>query len=95
VLGGTAAVPAHGPSDALRIAAEWPRPIHLLLTDVVMPEMSGRAVADAVWRLRPAVKILFISGYTGDAVGHFGELEGPGRSFLEKPFAGREALDRP
>jgi CheY-like chemotaxis protein len=65
--------------DALRIAAEWPQPFHLLLTDVVMPEMSGRAVADAVRRLRPAVKILFTSGYTDDAVGHFGELEGPGR----------------
>jgi two-component system cell cycle sensor histidine kinase/response regulator CckA len=80
---------AQSPSDALRIAAESPEPIHLLLTDVIMPEMSGRAVADAVRRVRPAVRILYMSGYPDDVAGHVSELEGPGRRFLEKPFTGR------
>jgi GAF domain-containing protein len=82
-------IEARTPTDAVRIATDSPDPIHLLVTDVVMPEMGGRAVADAVSRLRPTVKTLFISGYTADAVGHFSDLEGPGRSFLEKPFTSR------
>jgi CheY-like chemotaxis protein len=82
------------PADALRIAEEWPQPIHLLVTDVVMPQMNGREVADAVRRARPAVKTLFISGYTADAAA----LD---QAFLAKPFTGRtlaqkvrEILDR-
>jgi len=89
------------PADALRIVEEWPEPIHLLVTDLVMPQMSGRAVADTVCRARPAIKVVFISGYSADAAELATDLEGPGRGFLAKPFTGRalalkvrEVLDR-
>jgi PAS domain S-box-containing protein len=74
------------PADALRIAREHPNPIHLLLTDVVMPQMSGREVANQVIVLRPSTKVLFISGYTDDAIVHHGVLD-PKTAFLHKPFS--------
>jgi PAS domain S-box-containing protein len=74
------------PSDALRIAREHPSPIHLLVTDVVMPQMSGREVANQVTLVRPSTKVLFISGYTDDAIVHHGVLD-PDTAFLHKPFS--------
>ncbi len=59
--------------------------IHLLLTDVLMPEMSGRELAEQAMRLRPEMKVLFISGYTNDVIG--GMTEAQGAPFLQKPFA--------
>jgi PAS domain S-box-containing protein len=87
--------------DALRIAAQRDTTIHLLLTDVVMPHMNGRALADAVKVVRPPVKVLYMSGYTDDAIVHHGVLD-PGTAFLQKPFTPaalarkvRETLDQP
>jgi two-component system cell cycle sensor histidine kinase/response regulator CckA len=74
------------PADALRMAREHPDPIHLLLTDVVMPQMSGREVANQVIVLRPSTKVLFISGYTDDAIVQHGVLD-PKTAFLHKPFS--------
>jgi PAS domain S-box-containing protein len=86
-------------NDALRIAAEESRPIDLLLTDLIMPELSGSAVAERVSELVRGVKILFMSGYADDVALRSGNLP-PGASFLEKPFTSadlatkvREALD--
>jgi PAS domain S-box-containing protein len=61
------------------------RPIHLLLTDVVMPQMSGRELAERVHSARPDLPVLFMSGYAGPAVDAHGELP-PGTWYLEKPF---------
>jgi CheY-like chemotaxis protein len=75
---------AHG-NEALEIATKFDRPIDLLLTDVVMPEMGGRALAEHVARSHPEVKILFMSGYTDDMVMRHGVLQAE-VEFLQKPY---------
>jgi CheY-like chemotaxis protein len=72
-------------ADAARAAEVHAGPIHLLLTDVVMPDRGGRDLADAVRALRPGVKVLYMSGYTDDAVLRHGVLKATG-AFLQKPF---------
>jgi two-component system, cell cycle sensor histidine kinase and response regulator CckA len=74
----------HG-AEALVICDEYKDPIHLLMTDVIMPEMSGKQLAQRVLAQRPEVKILFISGYTDHAIVHHGLLDS-GTNFLQKPF---------
>jgi two-component system, cell cycle sensor histidine kinase and response regulator CckA len=79
---------ADGPS-ALELVRRHSDPIDLLLTDVVMPGMSGPDVAQAVMSLRPGTHVLYMSGYTDSAIGHHGVLE-PGIAFLQKPFSADE-----
>lgn len=81
---------AASPGEALAIAADHPGSIDLLITDMVMPEMSGRALRDALQPLRPDIRTLFISGYTTDALAEDGIL-GSRAGFLQKPFS-RAAL---
>jgi len=71
--------------QALKVAAAHPGPIHMLITDVVMPHLSGPELATKLSAERTDLKILFISGYTDDTVFRHGVLEG-GVAFLQKPF---------
>ena len=73
------------PEDALQISERHTEPIHLLLTDVVLPRMSGRKVAELLAPLRPDMKVLYMSGYTDDAIVRSGVLEATA-AFLQKPF---------
>jgi two-component system cell cycle sensor histidine kinase/response regulator CckA len=70
--------------DALRVAERHPDTIHLMVTDVVMPHMSGREVAERLNTVRPTMKVLFMSGYTDHAL--MNRDLAPGSAFLQKPF---------
>jgi PAS domain S-box-containing protein len=90
----------HG-RDALEIAGRHSGPIHLLLTDVVMPQVGGPALARQLLRDRPEIKVLYVSGYTDDEVLSHGVAQGS-VAFLQKPFTAvallreiREVLDAP
>ena len=90
----------HG-THAIQISEQNTVPIHLLATDLVMPGMSGRELAEHLKPSRPNMKVLFMSGYTDKAIVHHGELD-PGTAYLQKPFTPdalarkvREVLDSP
>jgi two-component system cell cycle sensor histidine kinase/response regulator CckA len=78
--------------EALRIAERHETPIHLLLTDVVMPGMSGRNIADELLQSRPAMKVLYMSGYNREILLEQGVS--PGRTLLQKPFTRMELESR-
>ncbi|MGE0454931.1 MAG: LytS/YhcK type 5TM receptor domain-containing protein [Vicinamibacteria bacterium] len=87
------------PAAAIELARTHAGPIDLLLTDVVMPEMNGRELAERVVALRPGIRRLFVSGYTADVIARRGVLE-EGTRLLQKPFTRddlaskvRQALD--
>jgi PAS domain S-box-containing protein len=71
--------------EAVRICEEHESPISLLLSDVVMPKLSGPQLAQRLVDLRPEIRVLYMSGYTDEAIVHHGVLE-PGTAFIEKPF---------
>jgi PAS domain S-box-containing protein len=73
-------------ADALRVVERHGGTIHLLLTDVVMPGISGRELADQLGTRRPGIRVLYMSGYPGDAVVQHGSLPA-GSAFLQKPFS--------
>jgi PAS domain S-box-containing protein len=76
---------AESAADALSICQKHEGPIHLLLTDVVMPLMNGRELAERATVLRPAMKVLYVSGYTDNTIVHHGVLEAS-VAFLQKPI---------
>jgi two-component system cell cycle sensor histidine kinase/response regulator CckA len=79
--------------QALAIAESHPGNIHMMLTDVVMPGMSGRDLAVRLKPLRPGAAVVFMSGYTDDAIGQHGLLE-LGTHFLQKPFTSHQLLQK-
>ncbi|MGP8091165.1 MAG: PAS domain S-box protein [Syntrophobacteraceae bacterium] len=84
---------AQSPVDSIRLVEEHPGDIHLLITDVVMPQMHGRDLAEQLRVIRPKLKCLFMSGYTADVIAHRGILD-EGLNFLQKPFGSDELAAR-
>jgi two-component system, cell cycle sensor histidine kinase and response regulator CckA len=77
---------AHAPYEAVKLASEHSGIIHLLMSDVVMPAMNGRDLADKLRAIRPGIRVLFMSGYTANAIAHHGVLD-TGVHFIQKPFS--------
>jgi two-component system cell cycle sensor histidine kinase/response regulator CckA len=96
---GYTVIEADSGEAALQAATTSDRPIHLLVTDVVMPDFGGRTLADQVLAIRPEIAVLYLSGYSNDAVFRRG-IETSAEAFLQKPFTAhslackvREVLD--
>jgi CheY-like chemotaxis protein len=94
-------IEARNAGDALLSVERHPRTIHLLLTDVVMPQISGRELAERLLQVRPDMRVLYMSGYTENAIVHHGILDS-GIHYLQKPIVPeqlgrrvREVLDTP
>ena len=81
------------PADAITLCRKHAEPLHLLLTDVIMPGMDGPALAKQVRKERPDIKVLYMSGYATNFIMHDGEVD-PGTNFLEKPFHPRALLHK-
>ena len=82
-------VAARTPGEAIRLAQEHAGRIHLLMTDVIMPEMNGRVLAKNILSINPNLKRLFMSGYTANVIAHHGVLD-KGVNFIQKPFSREE-----
>ncbi|MBZ5552751.1 MAG: PAS domain S-box protein [Acidobacteriia bacterium] len=90
---GYAVLEAGDPEEALKLVEQHRGPIPLLLSDVVMPGMGGPLLAEKLRPRRPEMKVLYISGYTEDAISHHGVLR-PGVSLLQKPFTQKSLLNK-
>ena len=90
---GYAVISAASGSEALSLAQEFPDRIDLLLTDVVMPGLNGRELASQLREVRPQMRVLYMCGYTDNAIVHSGTLE-PGLVLLQKPFTPESLAER-
>jgi two-component system, cell cycle sensor histidine kinase and response regulator CckA len=79
-------IQTHSPNEAIALAREYDGEIHLLFTDVIMPEMNGRELAENILRYYADVKSLFMSGYTANIIAHHGVLD-EDINFIQKPFS--------
>jgi PAS domain S-box-containing protein len=78
-------IEATSAEEAISVSGAFDKEIHLLLSDVILPGMNGKALADSITAIRPNIRVLFTSGYTGDIIAHHGILE-EGIAFIEKPY---------
>jgi PAS domain S-box-containing protein len=90
---GYAVLSGAGSDETLAAVRSHAGPVHLMVTDVVLPRMGGRELAVEVAALRPGLRVLYMSGYTGEAIAHHGILDA-GMHFLEKPFTSESLLRR-
>ncbi len=85
-MSGYTVLTAESPDEAIRLAKDHTDKIHLLMSDVVMPEMNGRDLARQITAIYPDIRLLFISGYTANVIAHHGILD-DGVAFMQKPFS--------
>jgi DNA-binding NtrC family response regulator len=81
------------PTTAIAFATKGEDKIDLLLTDVIMPEMNGKELAETLKRLLPELKVLFTSGYTSNVIAHHSVLD-EGINFLQKPLSIQDLADK-
>ena len=93
-LQGYTLLEARNGHEAVRVAEQYREPIHLLLSDVVMPSMNGFVLADRLAPLHPETNVLYLSGYADALVGVRGGLKEAGRPFLLKPFTQKELMEK-
>jgi len=86
-------ITATTPGEAIKLAGNTDQKIDLLLTDLIMPEMNGRELAERVLALRPGIRHIFMSGYTANIIAEQGVLD-QGVSFLQKPFTKKELAEK-
>ena len=86
-------IEASGPTEGLGLLASSKETIHLLLTDVIMPEMNGRELYEKLVAAQPGLKVLFMSGYTDEVIVHRGILD-EGLNFIQKPFTIRKLAEK-
>lgn len=79
--------------EAVLLAAQHGGRVDLVLTDIVMPQMDGRHLAERITRTRPGVGVIYMSGYTEDAIARHGQID-PGTAFIQKPFAAEEIASK-
>ncbi len=84
---------AQAPEQAIHLVQDHPGDIHLLITDVVMPGMNGRELAERLGAIRPNLKCLYMSGYTADVIAHRGIMD-EGLNFIQKPFGSEDLAER-
>jgi CheY-like chemotaxis protein len=92
-MAGYTVLQASNATDAMGALQQHDGPVHLLITDVIMPGLSGRELAARIAALSPETKVLFMSGYTDDAIAQYGMLE-PGAAFIQKPFSPRQFMGK-
>ena len=85
-LQGYRIIQASTPAEALLISEQYTQPIHLLLTDIIMPQMTGRVLAERLLKISPALKVLYMSGYTDDEIIQNAVMDSA-LEFIQKPFS--------
>jgi len=90
---GYTVLPADTPNGAIDLVKKHGRSIHLIITDVIMPEMNGRDLTRILSAMQPGLKCLFTSGYTGKVIAHHGVLD-EGINFIQKPFSMKDLADK-
>ena len=88
---GYTVIEAASGAEAIEVLEKREPPIHAMVTNVIMPHMSGKELPEKASVLCPGLRVLFISGYTADSLGHHGILE-DGIAFLKKPFSPSDLL---